>query len=44
MKHWRWLALLLVVVSGLAACTAADHSEAPTSPDGPALIMFYTDN
>ena len=44
MKHWRWLVFLLVFVSGLAACTAADKPEAPTSPGGPGLIMFYTDN
>jgi hypothetical protein len=44
MKHWRWLAILLVLVSGLAACTAAEPPKAPTDPDGPALVMFYTDN
>jgi hypothetical protein len=44
MKYRLWLTILLVLMVGLAACTAEDQSEAPAEPDGPALVMFYTDN
>ncbi len=44
MKYWRWLAILLALMAGLAACAAEDEPAAPADPNGPALIMFYTDN
>jgi hypothetical protein len=44
MRHWQWLAGLLVLVSVLAACSAEEPTEAPVALEGPALIMFYTDN
>lgn len=44
MNRWRWLAILAILMAGLAACAAEDTPQAPADPDGPALIMFYTDN
>lgn len=41
MKQLLFFFLLLAV---LAACSAKDDSLEATAPDGPALIMFYTDN
>lgn len=44
MKQWRWLAGLLVLTAVLAACSVEEPLETPVDPEGPALIMFYTDN
>jgi hypothetical protein len=44
MTYWRWLAILMILVSGLASCSTEGPAEAPADPEGPALIMFYTDN
>lgn len=42
----RLLALSLLMLPVLIACSgsAAEEIEAPPQPEGPALIMFYTDN
>ena len=43
MKQLHYLLALLVFPLLLATC-GGDESAAPQSPQGPALIMFYTDN
>jgi len=48
-RNWLWLAILSALLVGLAACSGEAPAETPpagTPPDlnGPALIMFYTDN
>lgn len=40
---YRLIAALLLLTGTLVACTTAQE-EAPRSIEGPALVMFYTDN
>lgn len=41
--RWQWLLWLLLVEVVTAACST-DTTKAPSSqPQGPALLMFYTD-
>jgi hypothetical protein len=42
-KRQRWLLALLFIPLFLAACSG-DDGTAPQTLQGPALIMFYTDN
>lgn len=44
MKRWLYLAGLIVALISLAACSAENQPAAPVDVEGPALIMFYTDN
>jgi hypothetical protein len=47
MVKWRmftWMALLLPLIGLLVACGGGGVEERPFSPEGPALIMFYTDD
>lgn len=47
MKYvFRLLALSLLLLPVLIACagSAAEETQAPLQPEGPALVMFYTDN
>lgn len=43
MKQVHILLALLILPLLLAACAGGDKS-VPDAPEGPALIMFYTDN
>ena len=43
MKQLHYLLALLVFPLLLAAC-AGEERAAPQGPQGPSLIMFYTDN
>jgi len=43
MKQFRFLLALLIFPLLLSAC-AGEESTAQQGPQGPALIMFYTDN
>ena len=43
MKLVPFLLTLLIFPLFIAAC-AGGESDGPTAPEGPALIMFYTDN
>ena len=36
--------VLLLVATGLAACGSNDDSTGSPEVQGPALVMFYTDN
>ena len=41
-KLWLWLLLLAATIT--AACSGGETSEAPADqPQGPALVMFYTE-
>ena len=38
-----FLLLVIFLVTGGVACTRDEAEQAAIEPDGPALIMFYTD-
>ncbi|HSG18100.1 MAG TPA: hypothetical protein VLE70_17525 [Anaerolineae bacterium] len=44
MKLYFCLAALSVMIVGLAACSDDEPAAEPVDLNGPALIMFYTDN
>lgn len=47
MKMGRWFTLLAISLALsmlLIACGGADEGRTPVQVEGPALVMFYTDN
>ncbi len=44
MKLLLWLGVLSALIVGLAACSDQQPAATPAGLNGPALIMFYTDN
>lgn len=46
MKYWFGIATLLLLTLGITACGAGDNEgeETTLTVEGPALVMFYSDN
>jgi len=43
-KQWLGITTLILLVLGTAACTGGNEAEESPILEGPALVMFYTDN
>jgi len=43
-KTWIGVLIVVLVVIGLASCSESQPLETPAELEGPALVMFYTDN
>lgn len=46
MKYWFGIVALLLLTLGITACSASDEEVEESTPtiEGPALVMFYSDN
>ncbi len=46
MKYWLGIVALLLLMFGTTACSAGDEEveESALTVEGPALVMFYSDN
>jgi hypothetical protein len=44
MKRIHYLLLLLFILLAVTGCAGAAKEDAVSLPDGPALVMVYTDN
>jgi hypothetical protein len=46
MKYWFGIVALLLLTFGITACSVSDEEVEESTPtiEGPALVMFYSDN